>query len=62
MDADNLDAVRTKEYWDTRYREEPNDHEFDWFKSYHELAPILNVALKFEDRILMLGCGNSVPT
>jgi len=60
MDAENLDALRTKQYWDTRYSKEPSDHEFDWFKTYDELAPVLSAALNFDDKILMLGCGNSV--
>lgn len=60
MDADNLDALRTKEYWDTRYEQEPSEYEFDWFKSYDELAPLFEKLLKSNDTILMLGCGNSV--
>lgn len=62
MDATDLDALRTKEYWDTRYNNEPPGHEFDWFKDYDDLAPILNDILLHNDKILMLGCGNSVRT
>ena len=60
MDAENLDALRTKEYWNERYDKEPEGHEFDWFKSYEDLAPWLHELLDPEDEILMLGCGNSV--
>ena len=60
MDAKDLDALRTKEYWEERYNDEPAEHEFDWFKSYDELAPYLSAALRLDDKILMLGCGNSV--
>ena len=60
MDAKDLDALRTKEYWDNRYDTEPLGHEFDWFKNYDDLAPWLNDSLHQDDKILMLGCGNSV--
>ena len=38
----------------------PSEYEFDWFKSYDELAPLFEKLLKSNDTILMLGCGNSV--
>jgi hypothetical protein len=60
MDADNLDALRTKEYWESRYDNEAIDSDFDWFKEYDDLAPWLEKNIKDEDKILMLGCGNSV--
>ena len=60
MDAPNLDSLRTREYWENRYENEPSDHEFDWFKSYDELAPWLTEWLRPDDKILVLGCGNSV--
>jgi EEF1A lysine methyltransferase 4 len=60
MDAPDLDALRTKEYWNSRYEEEPLEYEFDWFKTYDDLAPMLDKILRHDDRILMLGCGNSV--
>jgi len=60
MDAPNLDALRTKEYWNSRYEDEPQDYEFDWFKNFDELSVVLKELLKIDDRILMLGCGNSV--
>ena len=62
MDAPDLDALRTREYWEKRYDNEPAGHEFDWFKSYDDLEPSLNEILRFDDSILMLGCGNSVQT
>lgn len=60
MDAQDLDALRTREYWENRYGSEAPDHEFDWFKSYDDLSPWLTESLRDEDEILMLGCGNSV--
>ena len=62
MDAPDLDALRSRDYWEKRYNSEPAEHEFDWFKSYDDLAPWLNEILRFDHRILMLGCGNSVQT
>ena len=62
MDAKDLDALRTKEYWNNHCDSEPVDHEFDWFKGHDDLAPWLNASLHHDDKILMLGCGNSVMT
>jgi len=62
MDEADLDALRTKEYWESRYNNEPLGYEFDWFKSYDDLAPWLDSLLHPNDKILMLGCGNSVHT
>jgi EEF1A lysine methyltransferase 4 len=62
MDAENLDALRTKEYWDNRYKNASLGEEFDWFKSYDDLAPWLTDLLHHDDGIVMLGCGNSVLT
>jgi hypothetical protein len=60
MDATDLDALRTKEYWNLRYDKEPAGHEFDWFKTFDDLAPFLQDYIKSDNAILMLGCGNSV--
>lgn len=62
MDAKDLDALRTKEYWDTRYAQEPEGQQFDWFKKYEDLSPWLDELLRVDDKILILGCGNSVRT
>ncbi|TEB36742.1 S-adenosyl-L-methionine-dependent methyltransferase [Coprinellus micaceus] len=49
----------TKEYWNHRYSQEADD-DFDWFKSYADLAPIMHDLIPDKNsRILMLGCGNS---
>lgn len=61
MDCDSIDALRTKEYWDNRYQNVSSEEEFDWFKGYEELAPwLINGLLRPDDRIVVLGCGNSV--
>ncbi|KAI0091507.1 S-adenosyl-L-methionine-dependent methyltransferase [Irpex rosettiformis] len=50
----------TKEYWDQRYSQEPDDSSFDWFKSYADIADIFREIIPDKNaRILMLGCGNS---
>lgn len=43
-------------YWDRRYREEQS---YDWLLTYPHLAGPLAQFLRSEDRILMLGAGNS---
>ncbi|KAI0308915.1 S-adenosyl-L-methionine-dependent methyltransferase [Amylostereum chailletii] len=50
----------TRDYWDKRYQEEPEDATFDWFKKYEDVARIFRDAIPDKSsRILMLGCGNS---
>ncbi|KAI0060635.1 S-adenosyl-L-methionine-dependent methyltransferase [Artomyces pyxidatus] len=50
----------TREYWDQRYNQEPEDATFDWFKKYEDVAHLLRDAVPDKtSRILMLGCGNS---
>ncbi|KAF5335992.1 hypothetical protein D9611_006341 [Ephemerocybe angulata] len=63
MSVKNLPAKNeeygTKDYWNQRYSQE-SDGDFDWFKTYSDLAPILHELIPDKSsRILMLGCGNS---
>ena len=44
------------EYWNTRFQEE---EEYDWFKGYSTFKHLLLPQLKKNDRVLVLGCGNS---
>ncbi|KAJ3539701.1 hypothetical protein NMY22_g4618 [Coprinellus aureogranulatus] len=57
MSAKNLpkknEEYGTKEYWEA-------DGDFDWFKTYADLAPIMHELIPDKSsRILVLGCGNS---
>lgn len=38
---------------------ENTDSSFDWFKSYSQIEDLVQEFIKPDDRILMLGCGNS---
>jgi len=50
----------TREFWDRRYSNEPEDASFDWFKSYEDVAHIMRDLIPDKSsRLLMLGCGNS---
>uniref|UniRef100_A0A2R5LBB5 EEF1A lysine methyltransferase 4 n=1 Tax=Ornithodoros turicata TaxID=34597 RepID=A0A2R5LBB5_9ACAR len=44
-------------YWNTRYRLEDT---YDWLLSYESYSHLLKQHVKKSDRILMLGCGNSL--
>ncbi|ERN01954.1 hypothetical protein AMTRI_Chr02g224270 [Amborella trichopoda] len=44
-------------YWDKRYKQDPGP--FDWYQKYPALAPIFNLYLKHNHRILITGCGNA---
>lgn len=44
-------------YWDNRYSNEPGP--FDWYQKYQTLAPIINLYVSRNNRILVVGCGNS---
>ncbi|KAI7872481.1 S-adenosyl-L-methionine-dependent methyltransferase [Spinellus fusiger] len=51
-------AYKSQAYWEERYQKEDEQTTFDWFKTYEELKPLLQLPNK-EVSILMLGCGNS---
>lgn len=44
-------------YWDKRY--ESDSGPFDWYQKYGSLAPLVNLYVPHEDRVLVVGCGNS---
>lgn len=45
-------------YWNKRYLKQSN-MTFDWLEDFNSLRPLLTKYISTEDRILMLGCGNS---
>ncbi|XP_047070448.1 EEF1A lysine methyltransferase 4-like isoform X1 [Lolium rigidum] len=45
-------------YWDERYRKEAGP--FDWYQKYPALAPLLRLYVRPHQRLLLVGCGNSV--
>ncbi|TVU05069.1 hypothetical protein EJB05_48219 [Eragrostis curvula] len=45
-------------YWDERYRKEAGP--FDWYQKYPALAPLLRLYVATHQRLLLVGCGNSV--
>ncbi|PAV19595.1 S-adenosyl-L-methionine-dependent methyltransferase [Pyrrhoderma noxium] len=50
----------TMEYWNERYQKESDGQSFDWFKSYKDIADLIQELIPDKSsRILMLGCGNS---
>lgn len=44
-------------YWDERYTKDPEP--FDWYQRYNGISDKITTYIKKEDRVLMLGCGNS---
>ncbi|KAJ7955309.1 methyltransferase-like protein 13 [Quillaja saponaria] len=44
-------------YWDNRYANESGL--FDWYQKYQTLAPLINLYVPRNYRILVVGCGNS---
>ena len=50
-------SYKLKEYWDTRFSKEET---FEWCKSYGNFKDLLCKHVRKSDRILMLGCGNSM--
>ncbi len=58
LPEDNI-GYGTQEYWEGRYSKEREGLEYDWFKKYADLSIYLNKFIQKEDRIVMLGCGNS---
>lgn len=59
-DEPRNEEFQTREYWDKRYADEGPEEDYDWFKKYEDLEPILSELIpKKDSKILMLGCGNS---
>ena len=51
------ESYKCKEYWDKRFSKEDS---FEWCKSYVEFKDLIHEHVRKTDRILMLGCGNSM--
>jgi len=48
------------EYWETRYRERPDEATFEWYVGWKELGGLFSAAVPdFDAKVLMVGCGNS---
>nr|GMD73996.1 methyltransferase-like protein 13 [Ipomoea batatas] len=50
-------AYGDKWYWEKRYAQEPGS--YDWYQTYHSLAPLLRLYVHPHHRVLVVGCGNS---
>ncbi|XP_067139077.1 EEF1A lysine methyltransferase 4-like [Centruroides vittatus] len=51
------EVYKDVEYWNKRYELEENN---DWLLHYDSLSHLITQYVKFTDKILMLGCGNSL--
>lgn len=49
-------AYHDEEYWNNRYTSQPEP--FDWYQSYKELKPLLNLYLPKDQIVFNAGCGN----
>ncbi|XP_053420291.1 EEF1A lysine methyltransferase 4 [Nycticebus coucang] len=47
------------QYWDQRYRDAADSVPYEWFGNFSSFRALLEPELRPEDRILVLGCGNS---
>uniref|UniRef100_A0A5F5PSC6 EEF1AKMT4-ECE2 readthrough transcript protein n=1 Tax=Equus caballus TaxID=9796 RepID=A0A5F5PSC6_HORSE len=50
---------REVQYWDQRYRSAADSAPYEWFGDFSSFRALLEPELRPEDRILVLGCGNS---
>ena len=53
---DTNSKYKTLEYWDERYKEEES---FEWFGGYSNFKNVTENYMQKNDKILVLGCGNS---
>ena len=53
---DKNESYKLQKYWDERFSKEDN---FEWCKSYVDFKELIQKHVRWSDRILMLGCGNS---
>ncbi|XP_007529844.1 endothelin-converting enzyme 2 isoform X1 [Erinaceus europaeus] len=47
------------QYWDQRYRGSAHSAPYEWFGDFSSFRALLEPELRPEDRLLVLGCGNS---
>ncbi|KAM9583147.1 EEF1A lysine methyltransferase 4 [Trichechus inunguis] len=52
-------GYRELQYWDQRYRDAAHSAPYEWFGDFSSFRALLEPELRPEDRILVLGCGNS---
>jgi len=57
--VDSSPQIFSNEYWDIYY-EDQGGEPFDWYQDYEQLKPFLLENVNFSDKILMVGCGNSL--
>lgn len=50
------DQYSSVDYWNDRYS---NESEYDWLGDYKSFKSLIHKHVKKQDRILMVGCGNS---
>ena len=48
-----------KEYWEKRYTAADKNSNFDWLENYESLKSIIKNYINKDDKILIIGCGNS---
>jgi len=53
----NNKSYSTREYWEERYKKDTKT--YDWFKEWDDLKEILLKFINVNNKILMVGCGNS---
>jgi ubiquinone/menaquinone biosynthesis C-methylase UbiE len=54
---DQPQAYGDETYWDNRYSQDAGT--FDWYQRYAGLAPLINMYIPKQNKILMVGCGNA---
>ncbi|CAG9335385.1 ECE2 [Blepharisma stoltei] len=56
MEPENNSEYLNKEYWERRYE---NEETYDWLLRYPQVKEDISPYITPEDKILVLGCGNS---
>ncbi|KAG0556972.1 hypothetical protein KC19_11G092000 [Ceratodon purpureus] len=51
-------AYGDESYWNERYSQDVGS--FDWYQTYANMAPLINMYIPKSDNVLMVGCGNAV--
>lgn len=50
-------AYGDESYWNERYSQDVGS--FDWYQTYANMAPLINMYIPKSDNVLMVGCGNA---
>ena len=53
-----MESYSTQAYWDDHYAKQDTQN-FDWLVTYEDIKSTLYGVVRYDEKILQIGCGNS---